>query len=103
MIRVPDARLKPPPLARCQPGPRPAPRPAWAKGSGCSENCERHSEAPPDMLVSTSTCSAGSSAMKRDGIDDVHWPYIRRFAARSEERRVGKGGVSTCELGGSPK
>src|SRR5690554_2588920 len=72
--------------ARLQPGPRFDAREVSAKlaepkESDCSDQPERHTLPPPIMLDSSSICSAGNSLMKREGMELVHWPYIRRFAA----------------------
>ena len=57
-----------------QPGPRDEPRATLAKGSSRSDQLARQSEAPPDMLLSSSTCSGGNSPTKREGMELVHWP-----------------------------
>jgi hypothetical protein len=49
-------------------------RATWAKGSDCSDHCARQSEAPPDIELSSTTWTSGSSAMKREGMELVHCP-----------------------------
>src|SRR3954463_12753922 len=67
--------------ARCRPGPRPVRRATSANGSARSDQLARHRLLPPLMLLADSMFASGNSVTNREGIEDVHWPYMRRLAA----------------------